>query len=90
MTVKSDAPEYVPPVKTHQHLALRALHEGVASPEQQRIFFDWLLVNVCGVKSNTFRSGKPDDSAFLQGRRFVGLYLAAVLTKKPADEGEKP
>lgn len=73
--------DYVPPVPLDAARALRALSEGTAEAHQQRKVFDWLLGDVCGLKAPTFRAGQPDATAFLEGRRFVGLFLAAVLTR---------
>jgi hypothetical protein len=82
MAKSTMAHDYAPPVRVAEQTALRALSAGQASPEQQKLFMDWLLVDVCGLKESCYRAGKPDDTAFLEGRRFVGLFLAGVLTKK--------
>ena len=79
---------YVPPVSVANHAALRAVQEGTANADQQQRFFNWLLVDVCRLKEPSFIPGDAGETAFCEGRRFVGLYLAAALSKKNEPKGE--
>lgn len=73
---------HVPPVPVGVRQAVRALGEGKAAEHQQQLALNWILLDLCGVKDSCFREGKPDTTAFLEGRRFVGLILAKVMTEK--------
>lgn len=60
--------------------AINALANGTANPDQQKRVFSWLLNDAGAVGSPTFFPGAPDGSAFAQGRRFVGLCIAQLLS----------
>jgi hypothetical protein len=61
--------------------AVKALHAGTASPEQQRRALDWIMKSVAGIGEVSFHPGDSHATAFREGRRFVGLILANVLAK---------
>lgn len=54
--------------------ALQALHHGRADEHQQRNALDWIIRNAARSFSTTF-DPDPITSAFLQGRRQVGLIV---------------
>ena len=74
--------------------ALQALARGTATEEQQRRALQYVIENICGTYDMSFRSGRPDDSAFAEGKRFVGLQIVKLLKLnlgairgKPTEQG---
>jgi hypothetical protein len=61
--------------------AVKALHAGTATPEQQRRALDWIMKRAAGIGEVSFHPGDSHATAFKDGRRFVGLILANVLAK---------
>lgn len=68
--------------------AIKALAEGKASAVQQKLALDWIISELCRTYDVSFRpddAGGDRDTAFAEGRRFVGLQIRRVITR-PADE----
>lgn len=61
-------------------VALKALQAGTADEAQQRRALDWILRTACMTYDETFHESER-ASIFMQGRRFVGLKLVALLTR---------
>lgn len=62
--------------------AFQALQRGDANPEQQRRALAWLM-NATGIRDLSYRPGGEDgrrDSDFAEGKRFVGLQVAKLMT----------
>lgn len=57
--------------------AVRAVKAGVASAGQQRLFWDWLMYVSAAGDQLSFRpgAGGERDTAFAEGKRFVGLQV---------------
>ena len=49
----------------------------LSSREGRRVV--WRLLEDCGLFRQTFREGRPDSSAFLEGQRSIGLQLFAAI-----------
>ena len=77
------------PVTPYTLRALRALHQGVAGPEQQKHFLEWLVKHVANIGGISFVPGQTDTTAFLEGRRFVGKTIVDALEIKPEALTEK-
>lgn len=79
--------------------ALKAFGKGIARPDQQIAVFNFIIENLAGTYDLSFRpddKGGDRDTAFAEGRKFVGLQLRRViaqpfetLTGKPTS-GETP
>lgn len=70
-----------------QVIALQALQKGEADAGQQGMVLDWLLNDACGIRELSFRSdadGGARETAFAEGRRFVGLQTAKLLSMSGA------
>lgn len=65
--------------------ALKALQRGDADADQQKRALDWILRHAAMIREVTFQPGMPDASAFAEGRRFVGLTIAQLLTVSTRD-----
>lgn len=62
--------------------AMRALAEGKASDFQQKLCWSWLLLIACRVDETTFWPADPSATAFLEGRRSVGVDTVALTKTK--------
>ena len=58
--------------------AFRALVAGEANEGQQKLFIDYLRY-ITDQGAMTYRPGSDRDSAFAEGKRFVGLELFKLL-----------
>lgn len=66
---------------------IKALAKGEASPEQQRLALDWIINTAAGTYELSFRSDKEGgdrETAFAEGRRFVGMQLVKMVNMAPA------
>ncbi len=62
-----------------QARAIKALSEGTATGVQQRLALSCILKDISRCYDVTFVPGKPDESAYLQGRAFVGLEIVRMI-----------
>lgn len=63
--------------------AIQAVYAGKAEPHQQQRALEWIMENACGIKEISYRSpdeGGYADTAFAEGRRFVGQQIAKLIT----------
>jgi len=65
--------------------ALHALVKGEATPQQQKIAWNFIVLGACGAGRDTFVSGHADVSAYLAGRRSVAVQLSAILERRTED-----
>ena len=89
-----------PPVDTPadfsiaDHAALKAVYGGTANEAQQKRAMDWIIKHASGVGAQSYRSD-PHATAFMEGRRFVGMQLMALFTmtteelKKRTTDGDR-
>lgn len=52
-------------------LAIQALDRGEATPDQQKRALNWIIMEVSGRNDQSYRPD-PYETAFAEGRRFVG------------------
>lgn len=67
--------------------AVKALAAGEASAEQQRLALDWVITTAAGTYELSFRSDKDGgdrETAFAEGRRFVGMQVVKMVNMAPA------
>jgi hypothetical protein len=62
---------------------MKALQFGTASEQQQKAVFDWLLQEAAGIGKVAYRT-EPQASAFMEGRRFVGVLMMYLINWKEA------
>jgi hypothetical protein len=60
-------------------IAMQALARGEADSEQQKRAYFWILKRACLINDVGYRKGSFDESAFLLGRRFVGVEIVKLL-----------
>lgn len=66
--------------------AVQALAAGTAAADQQREALDWIINTVAGTYEISFRSesdGGDRETAYAEGRRFVGLQLVKLINMTP-------
>lgn len=59
--------------------AIQALARGDATPDQQKIALDYIINNLAGTYDLSYRPGSDRDTAFAEGKRFVGLQIVTKL-----------
>jgi hypothetical protein len=65
--------------------AIKALAAGTASAAQQQRALDWIVHKACATYDLSFRPGEGGerDSAFAEGKRFVGLQVVKMARAQP-------
>ncbi len=64
--------------------AIKALANGEARPDQQKLALDWIIDDLARTYDLSFRpddAGGDRESAFAEGRRFVGLQLRKMIVQ---------
>jgi len=67
-------------------IALKALSEGKANEAQQKSVLDWIVHVAAGTYELSYRSdadGGERETAFAEGRRFVGLQVVKMVNMPP-------
>lgn len=64
--------------------AIQALMRGEANESQQRRAFAWIYHQACRTNDVSFRGENTHDSAFAEGRRFVGLQIDKLTRINPS------
>lgn len=65
--------------------AIQALVVGNATPDQQKRALTWIIEKACATYNTSYRPGGLEgdrDTAFAEGRRFVGTRLVYMLKLK--------
>lgn len=65
--------------------ALQALARGTANADQQKRALAWVIERAAATYEMTYRPGGPDgdrDTAFAEGRRFVGNQVVKMVKLK--------
>jgi hypothetical protein len=93
MTTKPKNMPYLPPeYMPADVIAVQALAAGNATPEQQQRALKWVIEVGAGTYDMSFRPGGQEgerDTAFAEGRRFVGLQLVKLTRLNVAKLKEK-
>ena len=71
--------------------ALRALNAGTAVAGQQQVALRWIIEEAARTYDASYRPGADGDreTAFAEGRRFVGLQIVKVMKLVPASKEGK-
>ena len=72
-------PWHAAPYEIADLCAVKGLAAGTASPEQQQRALKWIIEYVCTTYDLSYRPNSDRDTAFAEGRRFVGLQLVKAL-----------
>lgn len=76
-----------PPFEPIVAAGMKALQMGTATEHQQKTVFDWLLKEAAGIGKVSFRHD-PQSTAFMDGRRFVGVLMMYLTEWKAPDNGQ--
>lgn len=88
-----------PPWEPADAAAIQACAMGLASVEQQKRAIQFIVKNICGTYDLSFRPGGEGDrdTAFAEGKRFVGLQIfkfislnVSALRGKLTEQGTVP
>ena len=58
--------------------SLRALFNGTATEHQQKKAVEYILFELCGIRDLSYRPDSERDTAFAEGKRFVGLQMVKI------------
>lgn len=72
--------------------AFQALQRGTASSDQQKRALDWLVKKCCATYDLSYRPGLEGEreTAFAEGKRFVGLAIVKLCNVKIGLLREEP
>jgi hypothetical protein len=82
----------IPAVTEWEGFAIKALAKGEATPDQQQRAFKFIVERVSRVDEPSFifnEDGGERATAFVEGRRSVGLFLKGLIAL-PSDKLRKP
>jgi hypothetical protein len=60
-------------------VAIKAMADGTATPDQQKRALHFILVSVCGVDDEPYCPGSDRDTAYALGKRRVATYLRSLI-----------
>lgn len=63
--------------------ALKALHEGKATDEQQKLILKE-MTNLTGYYDLSYRPDSDRNTAFAEGKRFIGAQIAKMVNLSPS------
>lgn len=90
---KRPAPAHAPylpvPYEDLDAYALRALAKGEANEWQQKRTLDWIIRQAADTYGLSYRPESDRDTAFAEGRRFVGLQIVKLLNLPASVLGKK-
>lgn len=88
MATKSDrsAPWFPAKYEKRDVYAIQALEQGEANAEQQKRALEYIINIICGTYDLSYRPGLDGDrdTAFAEGKRFVGSQIVKLLKINPA------
>jgi len=64
--------------------AIQQLERGEANSDMQRRALNWIINEVCGTYDQSYREGDTHETAFAEGKRFVGNTLIKMLKLEPS------
>lgn len=86
--MKAREPAWKPVAYTEAEAqAMRSLALGEATPAQQALALDWIVTVAGGVNEVSYFSdadGGDRETAFMEGRRFVGLQVQKLAVMPPS------
>jgi len=64
--------------------AIQQLERGEASPELQKRALKWIIEEVCKTNDMSYRPGDTHETAFAEGKRYVGNQIIKMLKLNPS------
>ena len=74
-----EKPYYPADYDTADIMSVKALFDGKATADQQTRAMKWIVDSLCGTFDLSYRPDSDRDTAFAEGKRFVGLQLVKAL-----------
>lgn len=71
-----------------EHYAIRAMAVNAATPEQQKIFYDWIVKGAGMIGGMSFNPDNQRMTDFNEGRRFVAESVLHFTTTPVTSKGE--
>jgi len=59
--------------------AIQMLERGECTPDLQKRALKWIIENVCATYQQSYRTERPYDTVFTEGRRFCGNTIIKML-----------
>lgn len=81
--VERTDPCYPVEVWSHHATAVQALIQGNCPDHLQRDFIKWLIEDVCATYDLSYRPHSDRDTAFAEGKRFVGSTIVKASKLDP-------
>lgn len=78
-----------PALTVEEERAIKALYRGDASAVEQRLALKVIVNKLCRADDLLYMPGSFDETAFMQGRGFVGKQIMKIL-KQPLNAIEDP
>ena len=91
LTIPAVVPAWLPPAADKVVvLALKALHSGTAADWEQKLALAWIVTRAADADGQSYRPGADGDreTAFAEGRRFVGTHIRR-LVNMPSEKVEQ-
>ena len=70
---------FITPIEDDEFAAIRAVAAGTADEYNQRLAIAAIIHKVCRHGDLAFVPGAPDETAFFNGRQFVGTRLLRII-----------
>lgn len=74
-----NAPYFPPVYDMADAAAIKALAAGTATEDQQRRALKWMVEKACCTYDVSYRPSGDRDTAFAEGRRFVGIQIVKMV-----------
>lgn len=78
-----------PDIDVSDAWAIKAIHAGTATPDQQKRGLEWIMKKACMIGGEPFCPGEPDSTARQNGRQAVGRYILFVISEPIAKFDKK-
>ena len=82
--IEKNRPWLPPNFELHHVAALQALSRGQANEDQQKEALDWIITECCKTYDMSYRPDSDRDTAFAEGKRFVGANIVRLLKTSTA------
>lgn len=83
--LKTPPPAFAPPdYDAADVTAIQQLEQGTANAEMQKRALDWIIRQACRTYDVSYRPGDTHETAFHEGRRFVGNEVIKMLKLDPS------
>ena len=84
MTVEAPVCLHVDPLTRQERVAVKALQAGEADAHQQALALAVVVKKLAATHELKYIPGAPDETAFMNGRSFVGYQLLKIINQ-PVD-----